>query len=336
MPTAVETINSYPYSRPFAMTADIIQLSASVSKAAGPSARDVIDEYFATVAPKSDWSEAARAMIDRHVLRTYGHLPLSFLDRAFLRALLEAVFLQGPGSARTLLKALKSFFQYAVRAELIAESPLAGFKLALPNTNRTTYTARELGRVVHLAGCIDVRWQKMAALSLATLVPIEDVRTLRAEEVDWDANTWTMTRQSATAALLVGSNVVPLSAYARWLLQDAKGGHGYVFRSPRTRHNGQSDADEIELPLSWRSSITDAIRQHAGIPGAWTFRDLRRSAAILSGVRKIESDYADAAPEVRAAKIATAMEIWGRRLSAAVDDCRPALAILDPVIRVEA
>jgi hypothetical protein len=296
---------------------------------------DAWSEYFDTGKLKGENAKTAKAMMERYTLNTLGTLPIKSINRETLVALHESAYALSAGQGRTLLKVTKPFLNYACRTGMIDENPIAGFKLALPNTSRTNYTIRELGRVIHLASLHGDSWKRMSALSLATTAPLEEVRNMRCEEIDWQRKEWKISQPSSATLLLLGGRTVPLSSYALWLLEGKQGKVGYVFQSPRTRHNGQNGSERMDLPLTWRSSITEAIRQHADIPGPWSMRDMRLSAATLSGFRRASADLADAAPEIRQARLAATMEAWGRRLWSAVDDCISALSIADPVIPKE-
>ena len=69
--------------------------------------------------------------------------------------------------------------------------------------------------------------------------------------------------------------------------------------------------------------------------GDWGLREIRRSAVILSGRRKVEAQYAEADHAEREKAVHAALNAWGRKLASAIEDQRwpfPEISLEEDVI----
>jgi hypothetical protein len=275
--------------------------------------------------------KSRQAVMERHIISKYGNAPVSYLTKSRTRELLETLSLIEGGQARTLLKHFKRFLAWCVRVGLIEANPLHHFKLLMPRSRKASLTIDELARIIKATGQIAGPWQNIVALSVATTECVEDIRQMRGEDIDirrleW----WKSHRNDSSPYGIPDDHGVFLNDFALHLLKGLSQPKGFVFQSPRKRHNGQATLVELELAIQWRSGITEKIRELSNVPGDWTMKEVRRSAIIMSGLQRVEQMYAEDTPDARKAARERALKEWSRKLFKAMEDQRSAFDALLP------
>jgi integrase len=278
-----------------------------------------------------DHDKSRNAVMQKHILPEYGNKPVSSLNKLRTRELLERLSLLEGGQARTLLKHLKRFFTWCVDVSLIDFNPLHRFKLLMPINRKAKLTTDELARIIKATGQIPGPWQSIVALSVATAECVGDIRHMRVEDIDLRLQEWWKSHVNDTSPYgIPDDHGVFLNDFALNVLEGLSQSKGFVFQSPRTRHNGQATLVELELAIQWRSNITERIREFSDVPGDWTMKEVRRSAFILSGLQRVEQLYAEQSLEARKAARERALKEWSRKLFKAMEDQQSAHDLLLP------
>jgi integrase len=269
----------------------------------------------------ADWDKARTVLIERYVISRYGRAPASFLSHERLTALCDNLSLLEPGQARTLLKVLKPFLRWCVKSSLISGHPLYGFKLIVPRRNTTRLSITDLAKIYAAANHLGGYWQSIVGLCLATTEAVEDIRVMQAKDVNRHYGEWWPSHKTDRGPWGgPDAHVIPLSSFALALLEPYRGQSNFVFASPRRHRNGEPFSAPLELPIQWRSGITQKLRKLSGVPGDWTLREIRRSAIILSRRHKVAAMYAEAEPMERQKALRDALQAWGQKLSSAIED----------------
>jgi hypothetical protein len=296
---------------------------------------DVWACFRSTEPVSKDHDKSRHAVMERHIIAKFGNAPVSYLTKPRTRELLETLSLLEGGQARTLLKHLKRFLAWCVRVGLIDANPLHHFKLLMPRSRKASLTTDELARIIKAAGRIAGPWQSIVALSIATTECVEDVRRWKGEDTDMGRQEWWKSHRNDTSPYgIPDDHSVFLNDFALNELKSLSQPRGFVFQSPRKRHNGQLSLVELELAIQWRSGITEKIRELSNVPGDWTMKEVRRSAIILSGLQRVEQMYAEDTPDARKAARERALKEWSRKLFKAMEDQRSAFDALLPEEKV--
>lgn len=292
---------------------------------------DVWACFRSTEPVSKDHDKSRHTVMERHIIAKYGNAPVSYLTKPRTKELLNALAILEGGQARTLNKHLKRFLAWCVRIGLIDANPLHHFKLLMPRSRKASLTTDELARIIKAAGRIPGPWQSIVALSIATTECIEDVRQVRGEDLDARRQEWWKSHRNDTSPYgIPDDHGVFLNDFALDELKGLSQPRGFIFQSPRKRHNGQATLVELELAIQWRSGITEKIRELSNVPGDWTMKEVRRSAIILSGLQRVEQMYAGDTPDARKAARERALKEWSRKLVKALEDQRSAFDALLP------
>lgn len=292
---------------------------------------DVWACFCSTEPVSKDHDKSRHTVMERHIIAKYRNAPVSYLTKPRTRELLETLSLLEGGQARTLLRHLKRFLAFCVNIGLIDANPLHHFKLLMPRSRKASLTIDELARIIKAAGRIPGPWQSIVALSIATTECAEDIRQMRGEDIDLRRQEWWKSHRNDTSPYgIPDDHSVFLSDFALNVLRGLSQPRGFIFQSPRKRHNGQATLVELELAIQWRSGITEKIRELSNVPGDWTMKEVRRSAIILSGLQRVEQMYAEDTPDARKTARERALKEWSRKLVNAMEDQRSAFDALLP------
>lgn len=270
-----------------------------------------------------DWDKARQSVVERHIIGPYADAPASYLTRARLIELIEALSILEPGQARTLTKVLKTFFRWCVQADLLTANPLTAFKPVFPRKKSADLSIIDLAKIYTVAGRIKEPWQLLIGLCMATTEAVTDLLPALAEDFDWQhASLWLSHKNDTAKWGEPDNNRVHLNPLALAWLSPLKGQTGFIFASSRMRPNGQATLILRERPLTWQPRLIAYLKDASGVQGDWGLKEIRRSAVILSGRRKVEALYAESNPAEREKAIQAALNAWGRKLGGAIEDQR--------------
>jgi hypothetical protein len=270
-----------------------------------------------------DWNKARQSVVERHIIGPYADAPISYLTRERLIELIEALSILEPGQARTLTKVLKTWFRWCVQAGSLSANPLTGFKPVIPRRRSADLSIIDLAKIYTVAGRIKGPWQLLIGLSMATTEAVTDLLPALAEDVDWQyASLWLSHKNDTAKWGEPDANAVHLNGLALEWLRPFEGQSGFIFASSRVKPNGQATLIPRERPLTWQPRLIAYLKEASGVQGDWGLREIRRSAVILSGRRKVEAQYADADHAEREKAVQAALNAWGRKLASAIEDQR--------------
>lgn len=270
-----------------------------------------------------DWDKARQSVVERHIIGPFADAPISYLTRERLIELIEALSILEPGQARTLTKVLKPYLRWGVQAGLLSANPLTAYKPVIPRRRSADLSAIDLAKIYTVAGRIKGPWQLLIGLCMATTEAVTDLLPALAEDVDWQyASLWLSHKNDTAKWGEPDANAVHLNGLALAWLRPFERQSGFIFASSRLRPNGQTTLIPCERPLTWQPRLIAYLKEASGVQGDWGLREIRRSAVILSGRRKVEAQYAEANHAEREKAVQAALNGWGRKLASAIEDQR--------------
>jgi integrase len=216
-----------------------------------------------------------------HVLPAWGTKRVQDVARRDVVELLDAIVDAGaPATANKVLQTLRTFFNWLTDRSVLQASPCARVKPPAPNTSRDRVLSDdELGLLWRAAGDVGGPFGGFARFLLLTAQRREEVAGLRRSEIK--GTVWTIPAGRTKSGI---EQDVPLSEAAVRIIAAAPviGTSDHVFTAKgKGPIAGYSDVkrklDERILEL--------AAAEGREAPPAWTFHDLRRTAA--SGMARL-------------------------------------------------
>jgi len=218
---------------------------------------------------KRSWQEDAR-VIKQDLLPVWGRRKVHDVRRQDVIDLLDAIVDRGaPIQANRTLALVRKLFNWAIGRGLVENNPCLMIEApAKENQRERVLSEDEMRAIWHAFEDMGPAIGSMFKLRLLTGQRGGEVQTMRWQDLDLDAASWTIPPERSKNAL---SHFVPLSKPALTILRGLKpltGNQEWVFPSP-TR-SGQHIANV--------QKAADRVRKAAGIEG-FVLHDLRRTAA---------------------------------------------------------
>jgi integrase len=248
----------------------------SVSEGHSPKQRqagtvaDAVDQFLArhckNYRPKTLYEVTRR--LQTHVVDDWGTRRLDSVIRADVRAMLDGIV--APAAANLALGTVRTFFNWGVENDLIANSPVFGVRAPNKETPRDrVLTDDELKAVWRATGKEGYPLGSILQLLILTGQRRGEVTGMQWSELDLVAGTWTLPRERVKNDR---RHEVPLARQAIAVINVVpRIGDKYVFTLSGTAATNNFKAKK-------------RLNQLAGIE-AWTLHDLRRTAA--SGMAKL-------------------------------------------------
>jgi integrase len=201
-------------------------------------------------------------LLNRHVLARWRGRKLDSITRGDVRALLDSV--SAPIMANRLHNLVSKLFNWAVAADLLTSSPVAGIKKPYAEKSRDRVLTDAELRTVWL-GAEDLGYPFGSLIQLLTLTGQRrgEVAGMRWDEIAGDL--WTLPKERTKNAKL---HMVPLSSQALRIINGAPRISEFVFSA-----NGGAPVSGFSRP-----------KQLIGVAD-WRLHDLRRTAA--SGMARL-------------------------------------------------
>lgn len=295
------------------------------------------DAHLAEVLPVYDSqhhvSEDHRRQRDRlfnEFLAPYMQKPVSAMRRDDMTGMIDNVSLFDPMKAEKLFKHVAAFLRWSTKTGVIKAYPLAAYKPYRPERRRLKLRGQDLARIYHCAKGMGGHWQAILGLSMMTFAPVELVCAAQAEDIDLaNKEWWPSSKNDTRRDDQPDQHGTYLNGFARSILAPYEGATGFLFPSSRTHRNNTLSIFREQLPIAWRSEITDKLRQRSGVTGNWNLRDIREACIVESGRRKASAIMVKDDPWEKRKALNELTEKWGATFSRAVEDWRPPLPQLD-------
>jgi integrase len=229
--------------------------------------------------PGRYWSELEQ-IYARDVVSFFGKdSPVASITKADIRQLIEAKQDKHPAAARVLFAALRPLFRWCVERDVIAKSPLEDLKPPAPMESRDRVLSDAELKAFWSATSAPSLFNPFYRLLLLTAQRREEVGSVRWNELDLEAATWTIPKERTKNKK---QHVVHLSPQAIAVINElAKAEHeptDYLFTTTQdTAISGYGKA---------KARLDELMQETLGskLP-SWRVHDLRRTAA--SGMAKL-------------------------------------------------
>jgi len=256
---------------------------------------------------ESGWFKTVEQRFDRDILPKLGARALVSIRKRDWLTQIETVTLDAPRRGVALLRALKSFLNWAVSRNLLEANPLSRHKIELPDFPAPEapprLSIRNLADIYEKAVQLGEPWSSMVRLMILTGVPMETVRHLRGSDVDWDKHFWVLERHGGFDGPDTVVSVC-LSAEAMTLLEPYRDRTGYFFASPKTRSTNGFNIGPA-APINFYTEVLDRLRRLTYVQWRWGVRDIARG--VGSAIE--ESGDAKVAVRLWATRLAKALEL---------------------------
>lgn len=259
---------------------------------------------------KDNGAETQRKF-EKDVFPRIGALPLDTIRRAHIIQIIDEVKARGaPRIAGILLSEMRQMFTFAVDREILTGDPTAGMKKSKfggsANERDRALTEDEIKQLAKsVPKALNVSGRHAVWIMLGTCCRIGEITRARWDDIDFDANTWTIPAENSkngkphtvNLSLFVADQFRALKADAeatakkaekevsQWVLP-ARHNSGCVCAKSLAKQIGDRQRG-IKEPMSRRSPLTDSLV----LPGGrWTPHDLRRTGATLMGALGVRPD----------------------------------------------
>jgi hypothetical protein len=217
----------------------------------------------------SPWSKRKEYLLTTYVLPTFGNTLLPRVTKDEWETLIDDTVLTHRSQGAHLSKTLKTFLSWSVQRQVLQANPLANYKPDLPLLPPLQMACLDIEALVAIysaAAALGEPWGTMIGLVILTGEPMEYVRRIKGDDINWLNKTWIIewsdTGGSIGPRLTLG---LPLEAIE--LLAPFRTAKGCLFPSPRSLF--------FEQPINFYSEIFDRIKDACGVKYDWEMRDLR-------------------------------------------------------------
>lgn len=242
--------------------------------------KDVFDTYYKKKRFKAErHREEVKRLFERDVIPALGKTVIAKVTKSNIRSLIETKEETAPSMANSLFRNMRPFFNWCVRRDLIAVSPMAS--LAAPDrSDSRERILNEKEIIAYWNACEQIGWPfgLFGKLLLLTGQRREEVGGMLKSELDLDKRTWTISKRTGNKNRK--EHVVYISNQALTVLKAVLESESkYVFTTTlRTPISGYSKAN----------SRMDALmtKELGKEPEHWQFHDLRRT--VRSGMAALD------------------------------------------------
>lgn len=219
----------------------------------------------------SGWRGTVENLFERQLVPRFAGRTLSSIHKDEWLLLIELVALERKSRGVNLHKASRAFLYWAARCGLIEANPLARTRLDLIPHRAPHYLGiNDLVAIHDAAQSLGHPWGAMIGLAILTGEPIEDVRRIRADQIDWKRAMWRV-NGGFSFYLAAPPRDVDLPPQAMDLLAPYRQARGLLFPSPRSRLS--------QNPINLHAGVIKQLRTRSGVKGDWDMRDVRREVA---------------------------------------------------------
>lgn len=257
------------------------------------------------------WQATTNSLITQHLIKIPQFTFFRDISRARLKGRIDKLSLSRPTRAKNLIKVLKPFFRWAVEQGLMQGNPLAAFRLEIPEESRRNISMEDIASAYDNAHKLGEPWSTIVRLAILTGEPIDIVRCMSAEAIDWAAKRFLIKDYRTDQTRFVN-----FSAMALGILVNQQHKSGYLFPSPYAPRNSGFLAGSGQKPVYWRYGITEALLHHCDFVEPWTMREILREVG-----RYIDT---------QAGGRENAHEQWAEELSAAIAELRQPTKPIEP------
>ena len=211
--------------------------------------------------------EHQEAQLNRHLIPAWRDRPIAEIGRHEIRELVEGI--EGKVLPNRILALIKTIFRHAMSRDWLEASPAEAVEK--PKAERSRDRVLDMGevaRVWNAAGLLGYPEGHWVRVLLLTAQRGGEVTSMRWDDLDLDAATWTIPAAKAKANR---ANLVPLSPAVVQIIQSMPELGEYVFTTTGDKPINAFAKAKTKLD-------TFAAAKRDPLP-AWRFHDLRRTAA---------------------------------------------------------
>ena len=252
----------------------LARAKASVKSSRAPTVRTMFADYLAFIRDEKKnrgWAESQR-IFEKHVLPVLGDRIADTVTRGDVTRLVDGI--AGPGAARGALAQVSAFYSWAMpRLDNLPANPArdAG-RPPKGKPRRRVLTNTELAALWKASDAEPFPWRAAIKLLILTGARREEVFAAERAEFDLKGALWTIPGDRAKNG---NEHLVHLSAEAVAVLQTvpAMGDNPKLFPASR---GGEGHASGYSKAAG---RIRAKVTKDTGLPGDWTWHDIRRTVA---------------------------------------------------------
>jgi integrase len=217
--------------------------------------------------PTRSWHETKRTL-QRECLAAWKHYRLADISRREVAQIVHAIRdkRSAPSAANHTFAAIRTFFNWALREELVAKSPCAGLKMPASLASRERVLRNnELQSIWQSAEAIGYPFGTIVQLLTLTAQRRHEVAGMKWEDLNLEQNEWVI---PANANKSGRTHIVPLNPTALGVIATLPKHHPTLVFPARGSDNSVSGFSKWKSQLDQKTGLTD-----------WTLHDIRRTVA---------------------------------------------------------
>lgn len=247
---------------------------ATVKASKAPTVRAMFTDYLAHIRDEKQnrgWAESER-IFNKHVLPVLGDRIADTVTRGDVTRLIDMI--ERPGAARGAHAQISAFYSWALpRLDNLPANPATGAGRPPKGKARDRVLSdAELAALWKASDAETFQWRAAIKLLMLTGQRREEVFGADRAEFDLEARLWTI--PEARAKNKNGNHLVPLSDAALAVLETVPVVSGSPKLFPAPRAGGQ-----ISGYSKAAARMRERVTKETGIPGDWTWHDIRRTVA---------------------------------------------------------
>ncbi len=237
----------------------------------------------------SDYAEDIWRSLERDVIPTLGHLPISSIKANTVIATLEPVKHRGTlETLKRLIQRTNEIMVFAVNTGLIDTNPISGIRHAFEQPQKKhmpTLKPAQLPELLHALASARITLQTRCLIewSLHTMVRPSEAAGTRWDEIDFDQNLWTIPAQRMKKRREHSVPLTPQTIALLEVMRPISGNRDFVFPSHK----------DPQLPTN--NQTANAALKRMGFAGLLVAHGLRSIASTTLNEQGFDSDVIEAA-----------------------------------------